>query len=456
MKRLGFKDSAAEVKGTPLEAIARLNIPEANDLDYRVLMKLSEVKLTHLHRLSRQTHVRDGKGGVGGVGIGWIDPQEFPNQFKEFAGKNWNRETDSHYRHVGEQIFLASLVIERAYQKTLGSHPKSPYRDLSYEQALSARTKPIKEGQYQHDPLSQSNVRHLTGVMMLYAPFSFEKFFGEPEAVKNASTRFNQVFKGKSMGSHVDIYAEGEGDKQRLTGKMRGLPVVILPYPDSLEKGKGKYYIFPKEVYDKFKGAPNRLTDALGPPIPFERVNSGDDNAIGEDVKDALTRYIRKKLIPISSSGGKYTKPTWTGSKWECSVKIDGSKRYGRKARPNAKAVIGFNPNGTLNIKLDGSPVALNLDYYGQGHNLFAGPLLMDVVNEDDMKMLIPFYNSGALLFVDDGELRTPPGAGGQVDMTVRIKGISGNFKITMDRSAAVGSQFSIKKADQEKLLKNP
>lgn len=416
MKKLGMKDAEAEVMGTPLESLGRLKIPQAKDIDYAVYLRTSEMKLASLHE---KYEISNGKG------VRFIDPALFPDEFPQFKNKiPSDQEKDHEYRRVGEQLYLVIHCLELGYDKTLKV-------DQGMEKYYQ---KDFKDVIYNDPVLKDSNVRQLTGILIRYAPAKYEKSLFEPEAIKKARERFQEVFAKTDMGAHLDL-APLDKEKHIVGGEIMKMPIVVVTDPTAK-----RYKIYSKKDYNDKKGSIHSSKE-LGS-IPF----AGDATSDLADLRSNITQHVINLVNPISSTGGRViVPPKYDRGKWIGKIQVPGAAKYDIAAH-DGNIEIMPREDGGISIHIDGSPVDLNVDYLMDQGFPVAGVLLANMVSSDDMAALRGIYGSGKLRF--SKELGNDSSGNPKFEITA----CGEKIPVTYDKTA---KKFSIELADQEKLLQN-
>lgn len=417
LKKVGLREMEAEVMGTPLESISRLEIPEAGSIDYGVFMKTSELNLASLYKLYTQTHHT-----ADDVAEGFINPAEFPSAFPQFANYIPSRKKDdAEYARVGHELYMVAHVLRLGYEKTLMVDQNSDYYGKSFEDALK-------------DPLlKQSKVRHFTGILLKYAPMSEKSVIFEPEAVKLARTRIVRDT-CKNLGATIDNLPL-DAEKHVLGGKIMNYPVVIVVDPNTKV-----YRIFAKQEYIEKNG---NLHDSLAlGEIPFQ----GDSTTQVNDLELAIKAKMTALIAPIKSQGGRILQGvTYADGHWTGKLTIPAAKGYPVEEREAVFEVIPLE-NGRMLLEISGTPFHLNMDYFSDREHMHAGILLAQLVWDEDYAALRPFYEAGKIDYVDDLEPKND-------DPRFKMKLAGEEVIVTYDISE---KKYVITDEDQKRLIRNP
>lgn len=233
-KKLGFKDADAEVRGTPMAALARLDLEGLREEDYVTARDVNFINLSALHAKYKETN----KPG----GIRWVDPNQFPTAFGDrFKGM---RSTDimkskglsakqKAYKAKGESLYRVVQSLEAAYNKTM--HKET---GKSFAAILSSGI------------LAKSTVFDFVVALQRYAPeHRLEKSITAAlKGTEKARDRLREVFKGSGMGFDLE-----KGRKAgHFDGQLMGFPVVYVR--DSRNK---QFLVFSRSDYDKAKKTPH-------------------------------------------------------------------------------------------------------------------------------------------------------------------------------------------------------
>ncbi|MFA7685819.1 MAG: hypothetical protein WCX95_03395 [Candidatus Gracilibacteria bacterium] len=428
LKMAGFKDQDAEVRGTPMEALAAMNLPEAKDLDYDIVLRVAEVKVDDLNRLFEDAD-KHGKN--------FIHPREFPQIFPDLANVgsfpmgigeegladhsgNMSKKLtpkQGEYVRVGQQLFKTMLTLRAAYKKTLGKE-----EGKSFEDAMK-------------DPVfKEAKIRHLCAILGLYAFPTHEAGLLSSKAEEKAKEQLSLAFKAYG-DDKVQGIIEGPASKKPgiYKGSLKGFPVY---YVYSVRDKKFMVYLANEYGGDD---VPGRNTIAE---IPVE-----GEAKQKEEVGKAATAVDKRmeKLLKLVKAGSE--QPTFDGGKWTAKVKMPGNPEFGKQSYESLATITPM-PNGDgLTVLMEGSDTPFNLDEHNAERIPLTIGLLHEMFNNPDFDVFKPFYNAKMLTVID-------PTAGDH-KFTLKISNISKTVDIKYD--AAATAKFSVANPAQEtELLKDP
>lgn len=285
MKKLGFKDADAEVKGTPLAVLSRLDIPGAKDVDYTVFRDISFVNISDLYSKYKETN--DPR-------IQFIDPNQFPEAFrdKKFEGLHPNdlkkstalSPKEKEYQRVGHELYKIVQALKEAFEKTM-----RPYYKKSFEEAL-------RDG-----VLKYSTVFDFMVALNSYAPeYRESKSIADLGGSDKVKERLTEVFKDTHLGFEID---SGPEKPDLFKGTIMDYPVIIKR--DSLHK---QLIVFAKSDYDTAGGTPH-VSLALAT-IPFTGNASGSVNTLKKEITTRMgnltTMFVSNSKDTVALSEMEY------------------------------------------------------------------------------------------------------------------------------------------------------
>lgn len=431
LKMAGLKDKDAEVRGTPMEAIAAMNLPEAQDLDYDVLLRVSEVKVDDLHSLYKKANIE---------GNNFIHPSQFPQIFPDLArvghfpmGIGEEGLADSagntrkvltpkqkEYIRVGRQLYKVMLVLRAAYNKTL-----SKEEGRSFEDAM-------------RDPiLKEAKIRHLCAIMGLYVFHTAEKGLLSSRAEEKAKEQLAVAFKAygdNSIGFHLAESADSSLKKPGIyRGTIKGFPVYML-----FNIAEKKFFVYLPHEYGG-DDLPGRKTIAK---IPIEG-EAAQKEEVGKAVS-AIDDRMEKLLNLVKVGSGR---PEYDGVRWTAKVKMPGNPEFGINP-PESMATITPMPDGNgLTVLMEGFDYPIDLDAANAERIPLTIGLLHEMFNNPDLDVFKPFHGA-KMLSVTDPTV-------GDNKFTLKISKIDKSIDVKYNPSAS--PKFTIAEASQEQdLLKDP
>ncbi len=230
----GFKDTDYDVKCTPMASLNGIlsqseYSEQMKDLDYGIVLRMSDTKLTTLQELFDRTN----KEG----GVQFIHPREFPAIFpdlknewpfkmgigeqglKDYIGMSNTKlgPNEKEYIRVGQQIYKLALAMRVVYDNTLHKdHEK--YKGMTYDEALK-------------DPvLSKSKVRHFMDAASDYAPGAVAEGLFSAKKRDEIEAKLNQDAFGDMPQEGFHLTEElGPG---HFSGYLKGFPIVVVAEPD--------------------------------------------------------------------------------------------------------------------------------------------------------------------------------------------------------------------------------
>ncbi|MFA6918108.1 MAG: hypothetical protein WC285_04755, partial [Candidatus Gracilibacteria bacterium] len=431
LKMAGFKDKDAEVRGTPMEALAAMNLPEAQDLDYDVVLRVAEVKVTDLNDLFKEANTH---------GQNFIHPSQFPQIFPDLAnigyfpmgigeeglgdhaGNMGKRLTPKQreYIRVGQQLYKTVLVLRAAYDKTLGKEEGKSFDD--------AMKDPV---------LKESKVRHFCAVLGLYSFPTHESGLMVNRAMEKAKEQLAVAFNAygnNTIGFSLEEASEQVSRKPGIyKGTIKGFPVYFVY---SVKDKHFKVYLANEYGGDDVPGR-NTIAEI---PIQGEAVQK---EQVGKAVT-AIDARMEKLLKLVKVGAGN---PTFDGGKWVAKVKMPGNPEFGiSESISDAKLVP--NPNGDgLIVFMEGSDTPFNLDEHNAERIPLTISLLHEMFNNPDLDVFKPFYNAKMLTVTDP--------TSGDKTFTLRVSNISKTVEIKYNVGAT--PKFSVADPAQEKeMLKDP
>ncbi len=342
LKLAGFRDQDYEVKGTPLEAVD--NILKSNpmyrkmaeDIDYPILLKVSEVNLVDLDDLFEKSNTK---------GIQFIHPTEFPNIFPDLAkkagfttgitggglndytGESNEKLTPSQkeYIRVGKQLYKIALAMRSVYNETL-KKDNSNYKGISYRDAIQTDTRKL------------GKVRHLIGAVQDYAPTHERSLF--TEKAKETEARLAAAFNGKDAVLHLDI---ASGKNGHYAGFIRGFPVVFVDTGNA-------YRIYLKNQY--------RGVDAPGTNHVGEVPKEGPHDGVAADtVLRGVEQRMHELLGPFLPGGRALSPmasdyPKFVRGQWVREVELPGASEFGIAASKTEAVLIPHKDGKGITLKV--------------------------------------------------------------------------------------------------------
>lgn len=435
LKIAGFRDQDYEVKGTPLEAIDNIlrsqpHLRElAKDLDYGIVLRMSEVSLADLNELFNKTN----RAGAGG--IQFIHPYEFPEIFPDLA-KQWSFEmgmgetglkdytgmpntklstNQREYIRVGKQLYKLALAMRGVYEATLyKEHPE--YKGLPYEKVLADPTKGL------------GKVRHLLGAAYDYAPAKPERGLTSTKSIDEAQEHLDKAFQGLEVGPTLE----------RQVGKSGHFEGKIMEYPVVFVRTGNVYRVYLKPSY---QGAEKPGINFIAE-IPIEE---GSKQIL--EVRKAVDG-VRGKMLdllrPLYGTGGRKITDTslkYEYGQWTCDVSLPGATEFDVNSKPS-KAILIPHPEGKRIDLIVNDDVRITVDEEVNKQYPIGLALIPKIVSQKEFHALKVFSNSSLLRAEDP----TP----GDSKITLLV----GPKNLKLDLSYNKGTkQFTADPLQEEKLV---
>gem|GEM_PF-6468855 len=351
LKMSGMKRGDDEVAGTALEAIpkiiAQLHLKEAEDLDYDVAARMSEVKVTDLYGQYQEANKH---------GIRFIHPNQFPQIFPNLknvgffdlgigeAGLadhegNSNKRLSTQQREyirVGRQLYKLMMVIEKAYPETIGKETH-----MSFDDAL--KTPVVRD----------AKIRHLfAGIGVFVNPASSEygavvDYARMKLAAERDLTKAFGSFKEYPTGFTV------EPPDKALSGGMRG---TIMGYPvvflyDAAHKRYQVYFA------NEFK-----TDEQVGRRTPIAEIPADGGALQTEAVKRVAGKVKSRMENLLSHLDSKYGKPEFDGTQWTAKMKLSSMPEFGVEHETPVTAIISTTDGKNLTIEIKEVGAKFNMD----------------------------------------------------------------------------------------------
>lgn len=293
-KMAGFRDMDYEAKGTPLAAmdnIIKQSEPklanELKDLDYGIVVQMSETSLVDMQKLLDETNDH---------GIKFIHPYNFPRIFPDLAGE-WPFEmgigengdyaglshsnltsSQKEYIRVGQQLYKMALGLRTVYDNTL-KKDHTNYKGIAYEEAIQDNA-----------TRSLGKVRHLLDAVSHYtAPEKQDKLFGSTISIDKAHGELSGAFKNKE----VAFYLERQIEKaNHFEGEIMDFPLVFVLDGD-------KYRVYLKNNY----GGVEMPGKEVAAEIPV--ADGAEKEAAGVTLIKAVKDRMKELLRPLQGKGGR-------------------------------------------------------------------------------------------------------------------------------------------------------
>ncbi len=415
LKMAGFKDMNSEVKGTPMESMQNILsqsavAKETADLDYGIVLKMSEQKLTDLDSFLKSSK-------TSGVDK-FIHPREFPDLFPDLKNawpfkkdQDINKPGDAverEYARVGHQLYKLALALPVVYEKTLfKDHPK--YTGLTYEMMLT-------------DPgRSDLRVWKLLEAARQYAPESVGSGFlsgKKPQEIKDKMLAGTDKVL-ENNGFTLDNTTELKPGSGHIAGHLKGFPIVVV----AVKEG---YRIYLQSDYNDKLGY-NATPGTKFKFIPLEGGKRGAEEAV-KKVEDRMGELLKKLQEKNKNIGGL----TYESGEWKATTKFKGAADLGVTEKENASTIVKPDELGQMLI-LDGETSA---EKYVERN------VLGRLIEQREFKALGYFATAGKLK-IDEG---TPED--GLFKVKIGKKGIEAVIKYDKD-----SKQFSFEPSSQEQSL---
>jgi hypothetical protein len=415
LKMAGFKDKDAEVRGTPMEAIAGMNLPEAKDLDYNIMLRISEVKMGYLNQYFEKAN---------SPGKEFIHPSNFGDIFPEVANigyfdmgigeKGLSDNTGNvdkkltpkqrEYVRIGQQLYKAMLVMRAAYNKTLLKE-----NGESFEVAMK---KP---------ELADAKVRHFCSMLGLYNFATSEAGLTASREADKARAQLDTAFSSyKETPVGFNITGEAtEGDHKK-AGIYKGVVMGGYPVFFAYDVAQKHYKVY---LANEFGGI-----DVPGKNYVAEIPLQGEamqKEQIGKLVK-AVNARMAKLLGMVRTSSPNSKPPTYDGGAWTATVRMPGNPEFDVPEHDSKVKLVPTDTGKGLIVHMEDSPVSFNLDE----QNAERIPLTMNMVQglfkEKSFDALKPFFNRDMMVISD-------PTAGDSKFM-LNIKKLNRSLEIKYDK----------------------
>ena len=392
LKKFGINSLDHDVKGTSLEAMYHLNIPEMKDVPDHIVRDAALININSLH----QRYLLTNKPGS----FQFIDPAQFPDSFPEFQGMHPS-EVDQDasldmkqkkYRETGQKLYLLVAAMEKAYDKTL----KVKY-GKSFGEVVS--TDPV---------LSKSSVLDFTTQLMAFVRTKEDRadITVTTEYANKVRERFSPIFDKKGLGFSMDS-VEIKDHPGSYYGTIKGYPVVI-----ERDKKTSAYFVFDRGEFDKSGGILDE-SKALGK-IPYEGDAESGAVAIGSAIETKM-----KALVAIFVKGTQdavtLTNINFENGSWKAD--LDYKRAPLLKAKTGkVRATIATKDGNTLSVINPGGDTLVHVQDVTDKEALFGSLVLAEMVNQKesttsvrglgsftatDFSPLMYFYKNGKLKFVD-------------------------------------------------------
>lgn len=374
LKMAGFKDMNSEVKGTPMESMQNILsqsavAKETADLDYGIVLKMSEQKLTDLDSFLKSSK-------TSGVDK-FIHPREFPDLFPDLKNawpfkkdQDINKPGDAierEYARVGHQLYKLALALPVVYEKTLfKEHPK--YKDLTYEKML---TDPVR---------NNLKVWELLEAARQYAPESVGSGFlsgkkpQEIEAKMLAGT--DKVL--ENNGFTLDKTTELKPGSGHIAGKLKGFPIVVV----AVKEG---YRIYLQNDYNDKLGY-NATPGTKFKFIPLEGGKRGAEEAV-KKVDERMGELIKK----LQEKNKDITGLTYESGQWKAKIDFAGADDLGVAKKKDVLVAVNVDELGQ-SLRLDGES---SVEKYVEKD------VLNRILLQNEFKTLAVFANAGQLIVED-------------------------------------------------------
>lgn len=434
LKMTGFKTSDAEVEGTPMAVLSNILhqsefSEDTKDLDFGVVLTMSETKLATLEELRQQSNKK---------GIGFIHPREFPALFpdiknawpfkmglgeeglKDYIGMSNTKLSpkEREYIRVGQQIYKLALAMQATYDETLHQHHKK-YLGKTYQEALK-------------DPdLKNSKVRHLMESVHDYAN---ERVAGGLFSGKKMQEIEGLLNEGLEKAGLKDEAFSLENEIQEGTRHYRayvhGFPVVVVAASTG-------YRVYLRGDYGKSYNA------APGPgiaEIPLQ--GSGGKAAMTKIVQtiEAKMKELIDKSPLVGDKGQLKNTLHYAGGQWQ--VEVD-DPEISDLDIDAGKSVVVVSP--------DEDGMSINGKSLDRGER-FPREILPKLLGQNNFHALRIFMSAGAL------DAKYDPSKPGQFTLIIgKKKQIETKivYNTKTKRFSFFGDTTEEKKLEEEKLFKS-
>ena len=404
LKMAGFKDMNSEVKGTPMESMQNILsqsavAKETADLDYGIVLKMSEQKLTDLDSFLKSSK-------TSGVDK-FIHPREFPDLFPDLKNawpfkkdQDINKPGDAverEYARVGHQLYKLALALPVVYEKTLfKDHPK--YTGLTYEMMLT-------------DPgRSDLRVWKLLEAARQYAPESVGSGFlsgKKPQEIKDKMLAGTDKVL-ENNGFTLDNTTELKPGSGHIAGHLKGFPIVVV----AVKEG---YRIYLQSDYNDKLGY-NATPGTKFKFIPLEGGKRGAEEAV-KRVEDRMGELLKKLQEKNKNIGGL----TYESGQWKAKIDFAGAEDLG----------VAEKKGVSVNVNVDELGQSLRLDGESSREKSIEKDVLNRILLQNEFKTLSVFSNANQLKVEDN------------VDGDGKATLVIGNNKTKIDIQFAAG-KFSL------------
>ena len=385
LKMAGLRDDDAEVRGTPMEAIAAMNLPEAEDLDYDIVLRMSEVKIGDLNDLFKEAN-RNGQN--------FIHPKQFPQIFPDLArigyfpmgiGEqgladntgNMNKKLtpkQREYIRVGQQLYKLMLVLRAAYGKTLEKE-----EGKTFEKAMEDKV------------LRESKIRHFCAVFGLYAFPTYEAGIMFNRTLEKAKEQLAVAFDAYGDSKIGFSLSEAEKDVSKKPGIYKGAVMGFPVYFVYSVKDKN----FKVYLANDFGGedVPGKKYIAE---IPLE--GAPKQKAEVGKVVTAVTNRMDYLLRLVKTNTEK---PKFDGDSWTAKVKVPGNPEFDIAESETLATIIPRDDGNGLTITMENGSVPFDLDAHNAERIPLSITLLQGLFRNPDTEALKPFNNANRLAVND-------------------------------------------------------
>lgn len=382
LKALGFKGTDAEVRGSPLEKFYNLNVAGSEKMDGAVLRDLAYTNVLDLNSLFNETNEK----GIDFIDPNALIPSPFGDQFRGMSPSVLHKtgaltSKEQEYKRVGQQIYLIAKVVRDSYDM----HIKPKNNGLTLEEALN-KTPSLKDATLMKFAMAFESVAgRERGIL---SGGKLGEALGLNFASYRMRKRFEEVFKDKGMGfdaTHTPI-APGVYKAQ-----VMDFPVVIRE--DSTTK---KYTVFSLYDYEKAKGSPDALTQALTE-IPFE----GNANDQADKLKQSIIGKFKDVVVEVNKSASKDLKLgdiTYKDGKFVTDLKVMPNSLLG--TAKTMKVFLKVSKDGsTVEVYEENGELLLNLDSSGDTKKLYGNLVMAGLGQQADMSPFFFLYKAKKLEF---------------------------------------------------------
>lgn len=434
LKMAGLRDADYEVKGTPMEVMRgilsgnEIAWRTTNDLDYGIVLRTADVKLTTLEDLYQQSNKN---------GVQFIHPKELPANFSDLRGV-WPFKmglgerglsdpgmsdeklspAQREYVRVGRQLYKLAFAMRAIYEDTL-KKDHTEYKGVPYEEAIKDRTR------------SMGKVRHLIDAVGPYGVAAPSESILSRKKINEIEDDLREVFKGREESGFwlENEIVEGSGHYK---GWLMGFPVVFV-------RDKDNYRVYLMNEYGGVK-VPGANVATIIP-----KKDAAGRESKGSEAMEKVKLRVLELSKRLQGPGVKSLSATdfqYANGRWTTKVTLPGATAFDIKPEVVDAELTIFAKGDGVSLKTKGG-VRINVDEEVERQNPIGIAIIPRIVDQQEYQTLKAFYNAGRIQI-------------GKVDEATKEIVILIGKSNTPLKFTYVGKKFQLDTADEQKLVKDP